>query len=156
MELLEGLDVIAPDVIVIDTDSPDRDMLEHLAAMSRDAPRPVVLFTDDEDIGKMKQALRAGVMSYVVGDVAADRIKAILQVAVARFEENQALRQELENAKTELASRKLIERAKGIVMTHKGVREDEAYRLLREMAMSRRVKLADVAQQVIDMSSMFS
>lgn len=156
MELMEQLETIAPDVIVIDTDSPDRDMLEHLAVMSRDAPRPVVLFTDDEDAEKMRQAHRAGVMSYVVGSVAAGRIKAILQVAVTRFEEHQALRQELESAKTELASRKLIERAKGVVMRHKGVSEDEAYRLLREMAMTRRMKLADVAQQVIDMSSMFS
>ena len=88
--------------------------------------------------------------------MAAERIKAILQVAVARFEENQELRQELESAKTELASRKVIERAKGIIMTHKGVREEEAYRMLREMAMSRRTKLSEVAQQVIDMSSMFS
>lgn len=156
MELMEQLETIAPDVIVIDTDSPDRDMLEHLAVMSRDAPRPVVLFTDDEDADKMRQAHRAGVMSYVVGSVAAERIKAILQVAVTRFEEHQALRQELESAKTELASRKLIERAKGVVMKHKGVHEDEAYRLLREMAMTRQMKLVDVARQVIDMSSMFS
>jgi response regulator NasT len=154
--MIDQLSVLAPDIIVIDTESPDRDTLEYLTQITRDAPRPVVMFTDDDDAAKIRQALRAGVTSYVVGSVGAERIQPILRVAAAHFEEHQTLVQELDNAKTELASRKVIERAKGIVMRHKGVPEDEAYRLLREMAMTRRVKLVEVAQQVIDLSSVLS
>ncbi len=156
LELAGEIDRLAPDVIVIDTESPDRDILEHLAVVSRDAPRPVVMFTADEDEARMKQALRAGVSSYVVGPVPAERVRSILQVAIARFEAHQALLAELDRTRNELAARKVIERAKGIVMRHKGVSEDEAYRLLREMAMTRRLKLVEVAQQVIDLSHMLA
>lgn len=154
VRLVQGLGRSLPDMIILDTDSPDRDTLEHLALMSRDTPLPVVMFTPDSDDRKIKQALRAGVTSYIVGDIAQERIKPVLNVAVARFEEHQALRQELADTKTQLAERKLIERAKGIVMRQKHLDEDAAYTLLRKMAMDQKIKLADLARQVVNVAEM--
>lgn len=152
LELLKDLPQLDPDVIVIDTDAPDRDTLEHVCMISRDQPRPIVLFTDDDDVARMQQAMRAGVTSYVVKGLAPERIKPILQVAMLRFEEHQALRQDLSLAQNQLAERKLIERAKGIVMQQKNISENAAYNLLRKMAMERNAKLADIAAQVVDLA----
>lgn len=152
LQLVAHLESVRPDVIVIDADAPDRDMLEHLCMISRDQPHPIVLFTDDDDAAKIKQAIRAGVTSYVVKDIDPARIKPILQVAIARFEAHQTLRQDLAEAQSQLAQRKTIERAKGIVMKQKAIGEDEAYRLLRKLAMDRNTKLADIAAQIIDLA----
>lgn len=141
---------VQPDVIVIDVDSPDRDILENMCCIARDAPRPVVMFTHDEDAEKMRTAIRAGVSAYIVGSITSERVKPIVDVAVMRFEEHQALRQELDQAKSSLAERKVIERAKGILMRQRGCGEDEAYQALRKAAMERNRKLIDVAQSVID------
>lgn len=156
VQTLELLTQIKPDVIVIDVDSPDRDMLEHVCVISRNQPHPIVLFTDDDDEAKIKQAIRAGVTSYVVKGIAPSRIKPILQVAMSRFEEHQNLRRNLQEAQQQLVERKLVERAKGIVMKQKGVDEDAAYHLLRKMAMQRNAKLADIASQVVDLAQVFS
>ena len=131
-------------------------MLEHLCTISRDQPHPIVLFTDEDDAAKIKQAIRAGVTSYVVKGIDPARLKPILQVAIARFEAHQTLRRDLSDAQTQLAERKLIERAKGIVMKQKGIDEDAAYRLLRKLAMDRNAKLKDVAEQVVDFASVLS
>lgn len=146
----------APDVIVIDRDSPDRDTLEHVCMVTRDDPRPVVLFTDDGDRSMIRDAVRVGVSAYVVGGLSAERLRPVLEVAVARFEEHQALRGELAEARASLANRKLIERAKGIVMKQGGVGEDEAYARLRKLAMDRNRSLADVAQDVIEMAKLLA
>ena len=124
--------------------------------ISRDQPHPIVLFTDDDNEARIKQAIRAGVTSYVVKGIDPARIKPILQVAIARFEEHQSLRRDLSDAQTQLADRKLIERAKGLVMKQKSIGEDDAYRLLRKMAMDRNAKLADVAEQIVGLSEAFS
>jgi response regulator NasT len=142
---------IDPDVIIIDRESPDRDTLEHVCIVTRDQPRPVVLFTQDGDRTTIQAAVRAGVSAYVVGGMSAERVRPILDVAMARFDEFQAMRQELDKAKLSLAERKQIERAKGIVMKSKGVSEDEAYVLLRKLAMERNQRLAQVAENVIAM-----
>lgn len=139
-----------PDVIVIDVDSPDRDALEDLCCIARDAPHPVVMFTHDDDAEKMRTAIRAGVSAYVVGGVSGERVRPIVEVAVMRFEQHQALRAELQQAKASLAERKVIERAKGILMRQRRCSEDEAYRALRRSAMERNRRLAEVAQSVID------
>ena len=156
LDIVARLESVRPDVMVIDADAPDRDMLEHLCMISRDQPHPIVLFTDDDNETRIKQAIRAGVTSYVVKGIDPVRIKPILQVAIARFEEHQSLRRDLSDAQTQLAQRKLIERAKGIVMKQKTIDEDEAYRLLRKMAMDRNAKLADVAEQIVGLSEAFS
>lgn len=139
-----------PDVIVIDVDSPDRDALEDLCCIARDAPHPVVMFTHDDDAEKMRTAIRAGVSAYVVGGVSGERVRPIVEVAVMRFEQHQALRAELQQAKASLAERKVIERAKGILMRQRRCSEDEAYQALRRSAMERNRRLAEVAQSVID------
>ena len=155
LDIVARLEQVRPDVIVIDADAPDRDMLEHLCMISRDQPHPIVLFTDDDNEARIKQAIRAGVTSYVVKGIDPARIKPILQVAIARFEAHQSLRRDLSDAQTQLADRKLIERAKGLVMKQKSIGEDDAYRLLRKMAMDRNAKLADVAEQIVGLSEAF-
>ncbi len=138
-----------PDVIVIDTDSPDRDTLEHVCCLSRETPRPVVLFTHDDDSEKIRTAMRAGVSAYVVNGLSNERIKPIIEVAIARFQEFQALRAELTEANSTLAERKLIERAKGLVMKQRQCSEEEAYQALRKLAMTRNLRMADMAKTVI-------
>lgn len=145
---------LKPDVIIIDTESPDRDTLENLSLVNRDAPRPVVMFTNDGDNRKIREAVRAGVSAYVVDGLAADRVRPIIDVAVARFEQFQALRRELEETEGKLADRKLIERAKGILMKSAKLGEEEAYRALRKQAMDRNLQLVEVARQVIAVSEL--
>jgi len=152
--LLDRVAAIAPDVIIIGTDSPTRDTLEQLSFVTRERPRPIVLFTDDRAGETIQASLRAGVSAYIVAGMQPDRLKPILDVAVARFEQEQALRVELKDAHDKLAERKLVERAKGILMRDKGVGEDEAFRMMRKLAMDRSRRLADVAQQIIDIAEL--
>ena len=147
---------LEPDVIIIDRESPDRDTLEHVCSVTRDQPRPIVFFTQDGDRATIQAAVRAGVSAYVVGGMSAERVRPILDVAMARFDEFQAMRQELDKTKLSLAERKQIERAKGIVMKSKGVSEDEAYGLLRKQAMERNQRLAQVAENVIAMAELLT
>lgn len=140
---------LQPDVIIIDTNSPDRDTLEHICVITQDAPRPIIMFSADGDCKKIRDAVRAGVNAYVVDGLSPARVQPIIDVAIARFEELQALRNELANAQLQLADRKHIERAKGILMKQKALSEEAAYRLLRKMAMDENIKLVEVAGQVI-------
>lgn len=155
-ELLAGVRAAQPDVIIIDRDSPDRDTLEHVCVITRDEPRPIVMFTQDKDQGRMRAALKAGVSAYVVDGLAAERVQPIVNVALARFEQWQALRQELDQAQTGLAERKTIERAKGILMTQRRCSEEEAYRLLRKTAMDRNARLSEVAENVVAMAKLLT
>jgi response regulator NasT len=147
---------VEPDVIIIDRESPDRDTLEHVCSVTRDQPRPIVFFTQDGDRATIQAAVRAGVSAYVVGGMSAERVRPILDVAMARFDEFQAMRQELDQTKTNLAERKQIERAKGIVMKSRNVDEEEAYGLLRKLAMDRNQRLAQVAENVIAMAELLT
>ncbi len=153
-DLLSMVRRVGADLIVIDRDSPDRDTIEHVCVMTRDDPRPVVLFTDDPDQDKIREAVAAGVSAYVVGGLSPERIRPIVDVALARFEETRALRTELDQAKASLSERKLVERAKGLVMKFRNVNEDEAYSMLRKMAMDRNQRLAETAENVIAMSKL--
>jgi response regulator NasT len=138
-----------PDVLILGLDLPDRDTIEHLRAAIRERPRPVVMFVDRSDNEAARAAVAAGVSAYVVDGLAANRVKAILDTAVARFKEFESLRRELDSAKASLAERKLIDRAKGILMSARGISEDDAYNLLRSKAMNEQKKLVDIAQSVI-------
>ncbi len=140
---------VLPDVIIIDTHSPDRDTIEHLCVISQDTPRPIVMFSADGNTEKIREAVRAGVSAYVVDGLAAQRVQPILDVAIARFEALQSLRNELENTQSQLADRKRIDRAKGILMKQKNLSEEDAYKWLRKMAMNENLKLAEVADQVL-------
>ena len=140
---------VLPDVIIIDTHSPDRDTIEHLCVISQDTPRPIVMFSADGNTEKIREAVRAGVSAYVVDGLAAQRVQPILDVAIARFEALQSLRNELEDTQSQLADRKRIDRAKGILMKQRNLSEEDAYKWLRKMAMNENLKLAEVADQII-------
>lgn len=150
--LTAEVEKLQPDVILIDTDSPSRDTLEHLAAMNKDMPRPVVIFTQEDGKEAIRDAVKAGVSAYVVDGLDAKRIKPILDVAQARFEESQALRRELDEASKKLSDRKLLDQAKGVLMKARGLDEDAAYHAIRKLAMERGQTMAKVARDVIDMA----
>lgn len=154
IDLPERVEALRPDVVLIDTDSPGRDVMEQVVLVSRDRPRPIVLFTDDDNPDAMRQAIRAGVSAYIVEGIQAQRLKPILEVAMARFESDQALRAELNARDQQLQERKRIETAKGLLMKMKHCNEDEAYTLMRRQAMSRQQKLIQVAEQIIAMNEL--
>lgn len=140
---------LQPDVVIVDSESPTRDTLEHLATVSATCPRPVVVFSEDAGPVPMQQALKAGVSAYVIAGLQPQRLLPVLQVAIARFEQDRALRGQLEVAQAQLSERKLIERAKGMLMKEAGFSEEQAYAHLRRLAMDRSQRLAQVAERVL-------
>ena len=140
---------LSPDVIIIDIESPDRDTLEQMRSISRENPKPVVMFSDDNKPESIKEAIEAGVSAYVIDGLNDKRIKSLMDVAIARFREYQALKDELNQVKNTLEERKVIDRAKGILMKHKNCSEDEAYQLLRKSAMQTNQRMIDVARNLI-------
>ena len=148
--LLAAIESEKPDVIVIDTASPSREVLEHLAMVTQRTPRPIVMFANDGAPETIRKAVRAGVSAYVVDGLDPARLGTIVEVAVARFENFQALRGQLADANLRLAERKIVDRAKGLLMKGRSLDEQTAYEMLRKMAMDRKLKLAEVAQRVID------
>lgn len=145
---------LKPDVVIVDSESPTRDTLENLATLNAQMPRPVVMFSEDASDDPLRRALKAGVSAYVVADLRPERLAPVLQVAIARFEQDLALRQELSRAQAQLSARKSIERAKGILMSEMGLDEDAAYKRMRRLAMDRAVPLAEVADRIIDAQSL--
>ncbi|WP_233873825.1 ANTAR domain-containing response regulator [Paraburkholderia adhaesiva] len=139
-----------PDVIIIDTESPSRDTLEQLAVMNATAPRPVVMFSNDANQQLIRAAVHAGVTAYLVEGLAGERIAPILEVALARFAQETQLRERLTQAENELAERKLIDRAKRLLMERQKMTEPDAYAALRKHAMNHSVKLAEAARQIVD------
>lgn len=152
--LPDRLAQIQPDMIVVDAESQARDTLEHVVLATRDARRPIVLFTNDDDTTHVRDAIAAGVTAYVVAGLAPERVKPVLDIALARFEHEERLRRELAEARSQLNERKVIERAKGILMKRQGIGEDEAYARMRKTAMDKGLKLADVAQRIVDVSDL--
>lgn len=154
LDLSARIEALKPDVILIETDSPSRDTLEHLAVVNRDAPRPVVIFARDEDSSAIREAVRAGVSAYVVDGLEPRRINSVIEVARARFEAYQALRRELEETSKKLSERKLLERAKGVLMQRRGMSEEEAFKAMRSMAMSHNRRMAEIAEQILSMADL--
>lgn len=150
--LTERLAQLQPDLVVVDAESGARDALEHVVMATRDAPRPIVMFTNDSDTSQMRAAVAAGVSAYVVAGLAPERIRPILDVALARFEHEQQLRSELADARNELQGRKLIDRAKSLLMQRQSLSEEQAYARLRKMAMDKNIRLTELAQRVIEMA----
>ncbi len=148
--LTERLAQLQPDMVVVDAESGTRDALEHVVLATRDARRPIVLFTDERDTSEVDHAIAAGVTAYIVDGLGAERVKPVLDVAMARFRHEERLRQELADAKGALNERKLVDRAKGLLMKRHGIGEDEAYARLRKQAMDKNLKMAEVAQRLID------
>jgi len=147
--LARRLAALAPDVVLIDLESPDRDVLDALTIAATPADRPVAMFVDRSDDAMMRAAIEAGVSAYVVGGLSRERIRPVLTAAIARFHVVARLRSELAATKAALEERKVVDRAKGMVMKAKGIGEDEAYALLRRTAMDRGLKLVDVAAALI-------
>lgn len=145
---------LKPDLIILDTESPDRDTLENLCIINRDQPSPIVMFTHDDDSDKIRAAIRAGVSAYVVDGLKSERLRPIMDVAIARFNEFQAMRSDLAKAESQLSERKDVERAKGILMKQRGWSEEEAYQALRKAAMDKGSRLADVARQLIEITEL--
>lgn len=141
---------LAADVIIVDIDSPDRDTLEDMRRVSFEQRRPVVMFAQDGKPETIRAAVEAGVAAYVVDGLTPDRVRPVVDVAIARFAQFHELRSELDKARTTLAERKRIEKAKGILMKRRKVDEDEAYRLMRRMAMDQKARLIDVASKIIE------
>lgn len=147
--LARQIAVIAPDVIVINLENPDRDLLESLFQLTRAVNRPIAMFVDQSDREAMEAAIDAGVGAYVVDGMKKERIRPILDMAVSRFNAYSRMVRELEDVRSELEGRKIIDRAKAILMKSKGISEDEAHTLLRKTAMNQNRKISDIAQSLV-------
>lgn len=143
------IETLQPDVIFIDLENPNRDMMEHLFQLTRTVGRPIAMFVDRSDTASIEAAVEAGVSAYVVDGLKKERVKPILDMAVSRFNAFSRLQRELADAKSALEERKVIERAKGILMKKRGLPEEEAFALLRQTAMNEKKKISEIAQSVV-------
>ena len=143
-----------PDVVIIDLEAPSRDTLDSLHAVQSTAPRPIVMFTQDDDGATISRATRAGVSAYVVDGISTKRVRPIIDAAIERFQQFRDLAEELEKTRAQLEERKVIDKAKGILMQQRGMSEEEAYKALRSLAMSSNRRLVQVAQGVIDAAAL--
>lgn len=153
-DLEEQIARLQPDLIIVDEQSDAA--LKRVVSATADARRPIVCFTEDDDRQKMHAAIQAGVSAYVVAGLSAERVKTVLDVAMARFHVEQKLRDELEETRTKLAERKIIDRAKGLLMARLQCSEDEAYSRLRRLAMDKNLRLAELAQRMLDVADLLS
>ncbi|MGZ2423909.1 response regulator receiver and ANTAR domain protein [Rhizobium laguerreae] len=143
------IETLMPDVIIIDIENPNRDMMEHLFQLTRTVSRPIAMFVDRSDTASIEAAVDAGVSAYIVDGLKKERVKPILDMAVSRFNAFNRLRRELADARSALEERKLVERAKGILMKMRGLSEEEAFALLRQTAMNEKKKMSEIAQSVV-------
>ncbi|HEX8044814.1 MULTISPECIES: ANTAR domain-containing response regulator [Rhizobium] len=143
------IETLKPDVIIIDIENPNRDMMEHLFQLTRTVGRPIAMFVDRSDTASIEAAVDAGVSAYIVDGLKKERVKPILDMAVSRFNAFSRLQRELADAKSALEERKIVERAKGILMKMRGLSEEEAFALLRQTAMNEKKKISDIAQSVV-------
>jgi response regulator NasT len=161
--LEQRLRQLQPDLIILDAESEARDALEHVVTATRDERRPIVMFTNDNNSSNARAAVAAGVSAYVVAGLSAERIRPILDVALARFEQEQQLRHELASTRnelhelsSELKDRKTIDRAKALLMKRQALSEDAAYAKLRKTAMDKNLKIVEVAQRILDVADLLS
>jgi response regulator NasT len=153
-QLLKAIYDIDPDVVIISLENPSRDTLEQLFQMSRTVKRPIAMFVDKSDRAAITAAIDAGVSAYIVGGLQKERVQSILDVCISRFNAMARLHEELEKTKSALEERKVIDRAKGILMRAKSLSEDEAYQLLRKTAMNEKKKIAEIAQSIVTAAEM--
>ena len=154
--LARRIQALSPDVVLIDVESPSRDTLEELALASGPLDRPVAMFVDRDGEGLTDTAIEAGVSAYVVDGMKPQRVKPIMDAAIARFRMFQRMRTELAATKKALEERKVIDRAKGILMKARKIDEDEAYALMRKTAMTQGRKMADVAEAIVTAAGLLS
>jgi len=152
--LLARIYALDPDVILIDLENPSRDVLEQMFQVSRAVRRPIAMFVDQSDTASIQASVDAGVSAYIVGGLKKERVKPILDLCISRFNAFAKLQDELERTKSALEDRKIIDRAKGILMKLKGLTEDEAYVLLRSTAMREKKKIGEIAQSIVTASEL--
>ncbi|PWQ96721.1 ANTAR domain-containing response regulator [Leucothrix pacifica] len=145
-DLMTEVRKYSPDIIIIEMASPDRDTLESLRTVNRELPKPVVFFAEQSDYETTQAAINAGVSAYIVDGLSENRLNSVMEVAIARFKTFQQLKDELEETKGRLQDRKDVDKAKGILMKHRQLSEEEAYQLLRKMAMDRNMKIGEAAR----------
>lgn len=150
------LNKIETDVVIYSMESPDDEVLDSIQSINLQIPKPVVMFTEKSDSETISRAVKAGVSACIVDGLSESRIKPIMDVAIARFREFQALKEELTKTKSDLADRKIIDKAKGIIMKQRSCSEDNAYKALRKLAMDRNEKIVNVAKSVIEVSELLS
>jgi len=153
--LLARLTTLDPDVILIDLESPSRDVLEQMFQVSRVVRRPIAMFVDQSDTASIQAAIDAGVSAYVVDGLKKERIRHILDMSISRFRAFSRLQDELDRTKTALEERKVIDRAKGILMGMRKLSEEDAYGLLRKTAMNEKRRIADIAQSIVTAAELF-
>jgi response regulator NasT len=152
--LLDRVQAVNPDVVIIDMESPGRDTLESLESVQCLAPRPIVMFSQDDDGATITRATRAGVSAYVVDGIGQKRVRPILDAAIERFQQFRDLQRELEKTRAQLEERKVLEKAKGILMTRRSMSEDEAYKAMRNLAMRSNKRLIEVAESIVSTASL--
>jgi two-component system, response regulator / RNA-binding antiterminator len=152
--LLQRIYALDPDVILIDLENPSRDVLEQMFQVSRAVRRPIAMFVDQSDAASIQASVEAGVSAYIVDGLKKERIKPILDLCISRFNAFAKLQDELDRTKHALEERKVIDRAKGILMKLKGLTEDEAYVLLRSTAMREKKKIGEIAQSILTASEL--
>jgi response regulator NasT len=154
--LIKNVEIHQPDIIIMDLESPDRDTLESMTVLNQHNPKPVIMFSEEGDSKIISQAIQAGVSAYIVDGINPRRVKPILDVAIARFREYQALRKELKQTRDQLADRKVIDKAKGLLMKTKGLDEEQAYHAMRKMAMDQGKPLVDIAQNILSVMELLT
>lgn len=153
-EVARTIAASSPDVVVVDLENPQRDMLEHFFSLSRAIQRPIAMFVDRSDGAMIEKAVEAGVSAYVVDGLKKERVKSILDMAISRFNAFSRLTRELEQARSELEDRKIIDQAKAILMKTRGLSEADAYALLRSTAMNQNRRMVDIAQSLVTAASL--
>lgn len=154
--LSDRIHQLQPDLIIVDAESEARDALEHVVFATRGERRPIVLFTDDNDTTHVRDAVAVGVSAYIVDGLSSTRIRPILDVAMARFEYEERLRDERDDARNALQERTVVDRAKALLMERQGLSEKDAFTKLRKIAMDKGLKMAEVAQRTLDMADLLS
>ncbi|MGZ5051050.1 MAG: ANTAR domain-containing response regulator [Methylobacter sp.] len=154
LNLLEIIKSLQPDVAVLNLYAPGEDVLAMILEINQHYSIPVVMFAEDQKTETINKVIKAGVSAYIVDGMEPKRIKSIIEIAIARFNEQQALKDELKKTKIQLEDRKLIDRAKAILIKSQGYSEEEAYRTLRKLAMDRKLSLGEMAKNVIAMAEL--
>jgi response regulator NasT len=149
-QLQDSNEMTHADVVILNADIPDEEIFSNLTDINKTKPKPIVMFTEKSNSEMTNSAIKSGVNAYIVDGLEENRVQPIIDVAMARFREFQALKDELDATRNQLSERKAVERAKGLLMKHKGINEDEAYRSLRKMAMDKNKRIVDVAESVIN------
>jgi len=147
--LLFQIEQLKPDIILIDLQSPGRDVLDSLSVINDHNPTPVVMFSEEEDPDFIKDAVDAGVTAYMMGGVDTEKVKPVIDVAMAQFKSYQSLRQKLDTTRTQLESLSVIDRAKRLLMDQQGISEDSAHKVLRNLSMDSNQSLPQAAKSVI-------